>query len=120
MYGSKNASKPMTHKTKIQHIKTFIKLAIIVSVLFVFIVLGFFITPNHSFENANMKKWTSLTKEQKIETIENIVKTTDNQDLLIDCITKISALPDSENMQIRDATVLCYNGIKLNATSENK
>lgn len=110
----------MTHKTKIQHIKTFIKITIVVVVLLTFVVLGFFIKPNHNFENANMKKWATLNPEQKLNTVKNIVKDSESQDLLINCITKISELPDSENMQIRDATVLCYNGIKLNASTEDK
>jgi hypothetical protein len=107
----------MPKKTKIQHVKTFIKVSIITSVLVAFIVLGFFVRPNHSFENANMKKWSKLTPEQQIETVERIIKTSENQELLINCITKISELPDAEDMQIRDAIALCYNGILLNTES---
>lgn len=107
----------MTKKTKLQLIKRFIKISIIVCVLFTFIVLGFFIKPSHTFENSSMKKWSKLTRKQQIETIEHVVKDSENQDLLLNCVSKIAALPKSNEMQIRDATVLCYNGIKLNSTS---
>ncbi len=110
----------MTKKTKIQLIKRFIKISIIVFVLFTFIVLGFFVKPTHTFENASMKKWAKLTKKQQIETIEHVVKNIQNQDLLLDCVSKIASLPKSSEMQIRDATVLCYNGIKLNSESDEK
>ena len=110
----------MTKKTKIQLIKTFIKISIIIFVLCTFVVLGFFVKPTRTFENASMKRWANLTKKQQIETIEHIVKTSENQDLLLECVTKISSLPKSGEMQIRDATALCYNGIKLNSESEEK
>ena len=65
-----------------------------------------------------MKKWLELSDEQQIKTLKRVVKKSDNDDLLIQCVTKIAELPDSEKMDIRDAVVLCYNGIKINATDE--
>jgi len=103
----------MTKRTKIQTIKLFVKISIVVAVFATFIVLGFFIKPKTSFENANMKKWLGLSDEQKTDTTNRIITADVDQDLLIQCIDKIADLPDSEEMQIRDAAVLCYNGIKL-------
>lgn len=110
----------MTYRTKIQKIKLFIKISIVVFVVGVFIVLGFFVKPNQYFENSNMKKWILLSDAQKINTLNNILKDDSNQELLIQCIDKIATLPDSGEMQIRDAVALCYTGIKLNVETENK
>jgi len=108
----------MTKKTKIQQIKLFIKISIIVCVLFVFIVLGFFVKPTRTFENSNMKKWYGLSEQEKITTLQHIIPNAENQELLINCVNKISELPDSDNMIVRDAVALCYNGIKLNSEND--
>ena len=110
----------MTQKAKIQQIKFFIKLSIVIFVLSVFVVLGFFVQPIRTFEKSHMKKWLSLSEQEQITTIQRIVPNVDNQDLLIQCITKIANLPDSNKMTIHDATVLCYNGIKLNSKPNEK
>ena len=107
----------MKKRTKIQHIKLFIKISIVICVLFIFVVLGLFVKPGHTFENANMGKWLKLDRQQQIETVQLIIKTDESQELLLDCVTKIAELPKSDDMQIRDAVVLCYNGIKLNTES---
>ena len=110
----------MTQRTKFQIIKLFIKISIVVIVVSIFIVLGFFIKPTQYFENSNMKKWTLLSDTQKINTLNNIIKDNSNQDLMIKCIDKIATLPDSGEMQIRDAAALCYGGIELNSNIEQK
>lgn len=110
----------MTHRTKIQQIKLFIKISIVVCVLGIFVVLGFFVKPVRTFENSHMKKWLSLSEQDRITTIQRIVPNADNQDLLISCVTKIAELPDSNKMVIHDAAVLCYNGIKLSPKSDEK
>nr|MBQ0091614.1 hypothetical protein [Candidatus Enterousia merdequi] len=110
----------MTKKTKIQIIKTFIKISIVVFVLLVFIVLGLFVKPQQHFEDYNMKKWSEITPEQQLDIITNITNATENTDVMIACVSKIARLPDSEDMQIRDAVALCYTGIKLNVETENK
>ena len=105
----------MTKNTKIQKIKLFIKTSIIVAVLTVFVVLGLFVRPVPTFENASMKKWLVLDDQQRILTLNRVVKNADNQDLLFKCVDKIAQLPDSNEMLIRDAIALCYNGIEMNA-----
>ena len=111
----------MTKRTKIQQIKLILKISIVVCVLGIFLVLGFFVKPIRTFEKSPMKKWLSLSEQEQITTVQNIVPNAENQDLLIQCITKIATLPDSNKMIIHDAAVLCYNGIKLNSKpDENK
>ena len=108
----------MAKKTKIQKLKRVVKISLAVCVLVLLIVLGFFVKHNYTFENASMKKWLSLSESQQTQTIGRVIpefKNMENQELLIQCITKIAMLPDSENMDIRDAASLCYNGIKINS-----
>lgn len=104
----------MTIKTKIQKIKLIIKISIVFCVIFIFIVLGFFVKPIRIFDNSNMKRWNSLSEQEKITTLQHIIPNAENQELLIQCLDKISVLPDSDNMIVRNAAVLCYNGIKIN------
>ena len=108
----------MTQQTKIQQIKLVIKISIVICVLCVFVVLGFFVKPVRTFESSHMKKWLSLSEQDRITTVQRVVPNAENQDLLINCITKIAELPDSNKMVIHDATVLCYNGIKLNTKTD--
>jgi len=103
----------------IQQIKLFIKASIIVSVLAIFIVLGIFIRPVVSFENARMEKWLSLNETQRILTVQHIVKDFDGNEILIKCVDKIAQLPNSNEMLIRDAIVLCNGGIQMNLESSN-
>ena len=110
----------MTQKTKIQQIKLVIKISIVVFILGIFIGLVFFVQPIRTFEKSHMKKWLSLSEQERITTVQRIIPNADQQDLLIECITKIAELPDSDKMIIHDAAVLCYNGIKLNSQSDEK
>lgn len=108
----------MTRQTKIQKIKLFIKASIIIGVLSVLIVLGIFVRPGVSFESAHMKKWLNLNEQQRILTINRVIKDTPDQELLVKCVNKIAGLPDSDDMLIRDAIVICNSGIQANINQE--
>lgn len=108
----------MSEITKIRLIKRILKISIAGIVIILLIFLGFFVQYNYTFENSNMKKWLVLSEQQREKTLYKIVPDTADKDLLIQCVTKIANLPDSEKMDIRDGVVLCYNGIKINATEE--
>lgn len=107
-------------KSKLQKIKRIIKISLAGFVLIVLIVLGFFVKPTYTFENSSLAKWTSLSESQQVATVKRIISKSTDQDLLLECVTKIAELPDSAKMNIRDAIVLCYNGIKLNTTEDNE
>lgn len=111
----------MRKRTKIQKIKRLLKIGIATGILVLLFVLGLFVKINYTFENSNMKKWLGLSDTQRINTVRRVVANADDMDLLLNCVTKIANLPDSENMNIRDAVSLCYNGMKINAekSSEN-
>ena len=102
----------MAAKTKIQIIKRCAKITIAIGVLAILVFLGFFVKYNYTFENADMTKWLKMSESQRISTLNRVVPNYENQELLIQCVTKIAQLPDSDKMDIRDAIALCYNGIK--------
>ena len=99
---------------KIQQIKLFIKIAIVVSILFIIILLAFLVNHNHTYEKSNMKKWAEITTTQKIDTLRQSITNIEISDLLIACMDKIAELPNSNEMMVQNAASLCYNGIKLN------
>ena len=107
-------------RTKLQKIKYIIKITIVCVLLFLFVALGFCVKHTYTFENSSLKKWQFLSEQHRIATLNRIVPNAQDSELLIQCVSKIAQLPDSETMDIRDATVLCYNGIKLNSVSDEK
>ena len=86
----------MVTKTKIQIVKRMIKVAIAISVLVTLVFLGFFVKHNHTFEKSYTTKWLKLSEKQRVLTLERIVSDSSNQELLIQCVTKIAQLPDSD------------------------
>ena len=99
--------------------KLFMKTTIVVAILVVFVVLGVFVRPAITYENARMEKWLSLSEPQRISTIKHIIKDFDGNEILIKCVDKIAQLPDSNEMLIRDANVLCNGGIQMNLESSD-
>lgn len=111
----------MQQRTRIQKLKLAIKVSIVVCIALIFVVLGIFVRPASSFENAHMQKWLSLSEQQRVEIINRVVKdSSENLDILIACVSKIATLPHSHSMIIHDAISLCYNGIKLNAQQQDE
>lgn len=112
----------MVKKTKIQIIKRCIKIIIALGILCVLGILGFFVKRTYAYENANMPKWMTLSEIQRVAILNRVVPGFDenSQELLIQCVTKIAQLPDSDKMSIRDSIVICYNGIKTNAGNHEK
>lgn len=104
----------MSKSAKIKLIKRIIKIAIATVVLLSLILLGFFVKHNHNFENSDVNKWLVLSEDEQKSTVSRVIPDyDDSDDLLIQCVTKIANLPDSEKMSVRDAIVICYNGIKM-------
>lgn len=103
----------------IQRIKLFIKASIIIGILAIFIVCGIFVRPTITAENARMEKWLTLNETQRISTIRHVIKDFDGNEILIKCVDKIAQLPNSNEMLIRDAIVLCNGGIQMNLESSN-
>ena len=103
----------MSNETKLRFIRRTIKVSIACVFVIALIFFGFFVKHSYTFENSNMKKWLVLSEQQREKTLYRVIQNPENEDLLIQCVTKIANLPDSEKMDIRDGIVLCYNGIKI-------
>ena len=97
----------MTKRTRFQQIKLFIKISIAVCVLAIFVVIGIFMRPTRTFENAPLNKWLLLNEQQRISTIQRVVHNPIDSDILIKCVDKIAALQKSNEMQTQYAIVFC-------------
>ncbi len=105
-------------KKRVRKIKKLLKIGIIICILSTFVILGFFVKYSYDFENYKMTKWVKITESQQINTLKKIVSDISDSELLIACMNKIASLPDSGEMTIRSAAVLCYNGIKMNIPND--
>ena len=105
-------------KKRVRKIKRFLKICIIVCVLSTFIILGFFVKHSYNFEKSKMSEWLKISEVQQMNTLQKIIPEISDSELLVACMNKIAELPDSNEMTIRSATVLCYNGIKMNIPND--
>ena len=104
----------MAKITKIQIIKRIIKITVALAIFIALAVLVFFAKHNRTFENADMSKWLKMSEIQRLSVLYRVAPDCNNRELLLQCVTKIAQLPDSDKMDIRDAIAICYNGIKIN------
>lgn len=94
-------------------IKRYIKLIIgIFTILFVFCVFIFSQKSVH-LESKNLRHWRSVSDDQRASIVQVMIASDENLDLIVQCVNKISTLPESSGMAIRDAVELCFLGIKL-------
>lgn len=94
-------------------IKKYFKILIgVAALILVFLV---FITTQRSenLETATLKKWPAASLERRMAAAKILTGGDDNAELIVQCIDKIAAIPDSGEMAIRDAASLCYTGIQL-------
>ena len=94
-------------------IKKYLKLFIGISVLILVLVTFFFAKRSNVLETGSLKDWRAASTESRMAAARILTGTDTNTDLLVACITKMSQLPDSGEMAVRDAASLCQTGIKL-------
>ena len=90
------------------------KLIIGIAVL-VLVVAIFFMTQykSISLENGNLQKWSESAVERKIAAVQFLAEGTQNTDLIVSCVDKMSTFEDSAEFTVRDAVKLCNMGIQL-------
>ena len=66
-----------------------------------------------SLESGTLKDWRSASIERKAAAVKILRASDDNLEILVKCVDKMSTLPDSSDMAVRDATELCFMGIQL-------
>lgn len=94
-------------------IKKYFKIFIGVSVLILVVVVFFFAQRSNDLETGVLKNWLAAPMERRVAAAQILTGADKNIDLLVACIDKMSTLPDSGEMTIRDAAALCYTGIQL-------
>ena len=80
-------------------------------------MLGLFlfvqIQKNGDLESKNLHSWQKASLNDRAAAVKILTASEENTDLIIQCVDKIATLPDSAEMTVRDATELCFMGIKL-------
>lgn len=94
-------------------IKKYFKLFIGVCVLVMVVLVFFFAKRGESLEIGTLKDWRSASIDRRVASVQILTASEENNDILVACIDKISTLPDSSEMAVRDAISLCQTGLKL-------
>lgn len=92
-----------------KYFKIFVCIAVIVLVLAIF----FFAQRSATLETGVLKDWRAASIERRVSAVQIMTGTDGNLDLLVACVDKMSTLPDSGEMAIRDAVSLCRTGIQM-------
>ena len=94
-------------------VKKYFKILIgILALLLVFMIFAMS-QRSENLEMATLKKWPAASLERRMAAAKILTGTDNNAELIVKCIDKIAALPDSGEMAIRDAASLCYTGVQL-------
>lgn len=98
-------------------IKKSLKVFIGVVALIMFLVVAYMALNNSALENGSLKKWRAAALNQRVAAVKILTASDENTDLIVACVDKIAALPDSGTMAIRDAVSLCHSGVQLKQDS---
>ena len=98
-------------------VKKYLKIFIGVAVLILAIVVFFFAMRTSNLENASLRKWRAADLNRRMAAAQILSASDDNLELLVKCVDKIATLPDSGDMAVRDAVVLCNMGIVMSSNN---
>lgn len=95
-------------------IKKYLKFIIGVAVL-LGAVFAFFTIPRDGskLEVGTLKDWRAAATERRIAAVRVLTASDNNLDGVVACVDKMSELPDSGDMAVRDAVELCFVGYQL-------
>ncbi|HNY25283.1 MAG TPA: hypothetical protein PKJ33_01915 [Alphaproteobacteria bacterium] len=93
--------------------KKHFKLVIGISALILFAVIFFFYHKASNLENNSMRNWATASEERRAAAVKILTGTDENTELMVQCMDKVANLPNSADMSVRDATSLCFMGVKL-------
>lgn len=94
-------------------IKKYFKLFVGIGALLLVLVVFFFAQRSGALESGSLQDWRSASLDRRVAAAQILTGADSNIDLLVACIDKMAALPDSSEMTVRDAASLCQTGIKL-------
>ena len=98
-------------------VKKYLKIFIGVAVLILAIVVFFFAMRTSNLENASLRKWRAADLNRRMAAAQILSASDANLDLLVKCVDKIATLPESGDMAVRDAVVLCNMGIVMSSNN---
>ena len=96
-----------------KHMKKLLLFIVGICVLLMAIFVFFRAQRSTDLEGGKLSNWRAASLERRIAAVKILQASEDNIDLLVACVDKIATLPDSGEMEIRDAVALCYTGIQL-------
>ncbi len=94
-------------------IKKYLKIFIGIAVLILCGCVFFFVQRSSDLENGNMRNWLAASSDRRVAAVKIMTGSDDHTELMVACLDKIAALPDSGEMAVRDAASLCHTGIQL-------
>lgn len=95
-------------------IKKYFKIFIgIAALVLVFVVFTMTQQRSTTLESGTLKDWRAAALDRRMASAQILVGGEENTELIMQCIDKIAALPDSGEMAIKDAASLCYTGMQL-------
>ena len=94
-------------------VKKYFKFFIGVCVLILALVVFFFAQRSGTLETGVLKDWRSAAMDRRIAAAQILVGSDKNVTTLVACVDKMSTLPDSGEMAVRDAMSLCHTGMQL-------
>ena len=94
-------------------IKKYFKLFVGVCVLIMSVLVFFFAKRSETLEIGTLKDWRTAAIDRRTAAVKILTASEENIDILVACINKISSMPDSGEMAVRDAMSLCQTGVKL-------
>ncbi len=94
-------------------IKKYMKILIGIAALILVFVVFVMTQSSENLETAALKKWPAASMERRLAAAKILTGSDENAELIVQCIDKIAAMPDSGEMAVRDAASLCYTGIQL-------
>lgn len=90
-------------------LKFLLGIAVLLAVFLVF----FYTQRSNDLSTGTLKNWASASNDQRVAAAKVAVAGDSDIDLIVACVNKMSTLPDSHEMIVRDAISLCYTGIIL-------
>ena len=93
-------------------LKFVLGIAVLLAAFFVF----FRSQNSNSLDKGTLKHWLSASNDQRVAAVKVAVAGEGDIDLIVACVSKIASLPDSNEMDVTTAIVLCHTG---NVVKEN-
>ncbi|MCL1786081.1 MAG: hypothetical protein FWG39_02945 [Alphaproteobacteria bacterium] len=66
-----------------------------------------------ALEEGDLRSWRGTGESRRVAAVEILTGSAENLGLMVACIDRVAALPDSYKMKVRDAAALCAAGIAL-------